>query len=178
MFKRKKEENTIIAPLTIVEGAKKELKLEEDEELLGIIPAYCGVRDFDPSHSFSCSSMRDKVAQWRIGAFINTTRYLMFRQIEEDLSFTTIFRVLLEKIYEVEVGIGAMGKQLELCTEEGSFEVRFEGTEPDFVYRIRELLINLLHLEEQPTVVTCEYCSVRQYDASFCIHCGAPLRKN
>jgi len=59
--------------LEIIDDVVKRLELKEGEKVSGALPIHIGVRDnFDPTHSFSCGSARDKVTTWRLGAFMST----------------------------------------------------------------------------------------------------------
>jgi hypothetical protein len=167
--------------LEMVNAVVKKLELREGEEVLGALPAYIGVRDFDPAHSFSCGSVRDKVTSWRLGAFINTTQRLIFKQLEEDGSLSrTILNVPLKGIYTVEVS-EVEEKHLEMCTDAGSFE--FKGfVDDEGTYKIAEALQNLsdsARNAEYPrlSVIKCEYCGAKNKpDSTYCVNCGALIR--
>jgi len=170
---------------TIDEVAKK-LELKEGEKVLEALPRYIGVRDFDPTHAFSCDSVRDKVTTWRLGAFIITNMHLIFKQLEEDGNFNTILNIPLKKVYTAEVGeiFGVKEKHLEICSDLGSFE--FKGVDNEGIYKIAEALQNLCDNARQaeleaefPTtiMIPCEYCKARNKpDATFCVNCGALLK--
>jgi hypothetical protein len=167
----------------MVNEVVKKLELREGEEVLGALPVYIGLRDFDPTHSFSCGSVRDKVTSWRLGAFINTTQRLIFKQLEEDGSSSrTILNVPLKGIYSVEVS-GVEEKHLEMCTDAGSFE--FKGFDNERIYEIAELIQTLCDNARQTelasgfpavSIITCKYCGAKnKSDTTYCIHCGALL---
>jgi hypothetical protein len=121
----------------IVDDIASKLELKEGEKVLGgALPIHIGVReDFDPTHSFSCGSARDKVKMRRLGAFIQTNMRLIFKRLEEDGISRTILNVPLEGVYTVEVG-GVEEKHSEVCCEAGSFE--FKGFNNERIYRIAE----------------------------------------
>lgn len=150
-FKRKKKEQERkkeFKPaeiLSIIEEDVRTLALDEGEKVVGGLPIYMGIReDFDPTHSFSCASVRDKITKWRLGSFITTSKHLIFRLMEEDMSFTTSLKLPFEGIYEVEVS-GVKEKRLEFCTDAGSFE--FKGFDSDGAYRFRRFSWSCLTLQ-------------------------------
>lgn len=162
----------------------KTLPLDEDEKVVGALPIYIGSREsFDPTHSYSCASVRDRITGWRLGGFITTSKHLMFRQFKEDRGFFTALKVPLEGVYTLEVS-GVQEKRLEVCTDAGSFE--FKGFDDEGIYRFRDSIQELADVtreckreEEFPatSMVVCEYCQVRNSaDASFCVNCGAPIK--
>lgn len=170
--------------LNLIDKDVQTLTLDEDEKVVGAAPIHMGIRDeFDPTHSYSCGSVRDKISKWRLGAFITTSKHLIFRQMEENMSFTTALKVPLEGIYEVEVS-GVREKRLEFCTDAGSFE--FKGFDDERIYDFQKALQDLSDIARQqkwerefPTIplVICKYCGVKnKADASFCVNCGAPIK--
>lgn len=190
MFKRgKRKEKTsevlgTAETFDLINRDVKALPLDEGEKVIGALPIYIGGREsFDPTHSYSCASVRDEITGWRLGAFVTTSKHLMFRQFRADRSFFTALKVPLEGVYTVEVS-GIQEKRLELCTDAGSFE--FKGFGDDGIYRFRESIQTLADVTRQckrekefPTtsMVVCEYCQVRnEPDASFCVNCGAPIK--
>lgn len=160
------------------------LELEERETVIGALPIYVGVRDFDPTHSLSCGSVRDKVKMWRLGAFINTNMRLMFKELEEDGKFSTILNVSLQGVYTVEVS-GVEEKHLEVCCDAGSFE--FKGFDNEGIYKIAEGLQALCDSARQTereslfpaiNMVVCQYCGARnKWDATYCVNCGALIKQ-
>lgn len=185
--KRKKKTNGVLGTVEtfdLIDRDAKALPLDEGEKVVGALPIYIGGREgFDPTHPYSCASVRDKITSWKLGAFITTSKHLLFRQFREDRSFFTALKVPLEGVYTVEVS-GIQQKRLEICTDAGSFE--FKGFDDDDIYRFRDSIQELADMmrqfkreEELPTrsMVLCEYCQVKnEADASFCVNCGAPLR--
>lgn len=180
--KQKKFKATEI--LEIINDVVKRLELKEGEKVSGALPIYIGVRDnFDPTHSFSCGSARDKVTTWRLGAFMSTNMRLIFKQLEEDGSFSTILNIPLEKVYTIEVG-GVKEKHLEICWDMGSFE--FKGFDNEEIYGFAEALQTVCDIARQirleaefPAIsmTTCSYCGARNKpDATFCVNCGALLK--
>ena len=184
--KRKQEKQKEFKAAEIVEiidDVVKRLELKEGEKVIGALPIYIGVRDFDPTHSFSCGSVRDKVTKWRLGAFINTTVRGQYQAPGGDGRFSTILNVPLENVYEAEVS-GVKEKHLEICTDAGSFE--FKGFDNEGIYNIAEGLQDLCDAAREieretefPTIsmITCPYCEARNKpDATFCVNCGALLK--
>jgi hypothetical protein len=125
----------------ILEKDASLLPLESDEELIGVVPAYIGNRDdFDPTHSYSCSSAREKNKGWKLGGFITTSKHFIFRKVNTDKTLFTAFEIPIERIYGIEIS-GANEKQLELLTNVGSFEFKFGDN--DQLYAFREVLEQL-----------------------------------
>jgi hypothetical protein len=118
-----------------------QLPLENDEELIGVIPAFIGVRDdFDPTHSYSCGSARDKNVGWKLGGFVTTSKHFIFRKMNADKTLFTAFEIPIERIRGIEIS-GTDEKQLELLTNVGSFEFKFSDNER--LYAFREVLEQL-----------------------------------
>ena len=168
----------------IINDVVSKLELKEGEKVAGALPIHIGVReDFDPTHSFSCGSARDRVKMWRLGAFIQTNMRLIFKRLEEDGTSSTILNVPLEGVYTVEVS-GVEEKHLEICCDAGSFE--FKGFDNEGIYRIAEGLQVLCDYARQverealfPTtsMTVCQYCGARnKWDATNCVNCGALIK--
>lgn len=161
-----------------LDSLSKKLELNEGEKVTGALPIYVGVRDFDPTHSYSCDSVREKISEWRIGAFIETSKRLTFKQREEDGTFHTVLNVPLAKIYTVEVS-GVADKRLEICTSAGSFE--FRGFNPETIYKFADSLQDTCDFARRKSMmlvnlVVCKYCSAKNNPgATYCKHCGALL---
>ncbi len=185
--KKKQQDNNKVLSIQevkeILERDAQTLSLAEDEKLLGTLPIYMGIRDhINPTHSYSCSSVRSDIEGWRLGGFITTTKYFIFRRMNEDRSFSTAIKVPLEGIYEVEVS-GLDEKRLELLTDAGSFE--FTGWDNESIYNFKEVFEKTIEFtknekskREFPSVqvVTCQYCKTknRAVDGK-CSRCGAPI---
>jgi ribosomal protein L40E len=184
--KKRETSKTYTGPeiMDIIDNIASRLDLKEGEKVVGALPIHIGVReDFDPTHSFSCGSVRDKVKMWRLGAFIQTSERLIFKRLEDDETSTTILNIPLEAVYTVEVS-GVEEKQLEICCDAGSFE--FKGFDKEGIYKISEALQYLSDYARQAkrealypaTVVTiCKYCGARNKgDATYCVNCGALVK--
>jgi len=171
--------------IDIINDVVSKLELKEGEKVIGALPIYIGVRDFDPTHSFSCGSVRDKVKTWRLGAFINTNMCLIFKRLEEDGKFSTVLNAPLRGVCTVEVS-GVEEKHLEICCDAGSFE--FKGFDDEGIYKIAEGLQVLCDSARQvereallPTtsMIVCQYCGARnKWDAVHCANCGALIKAN
>lgn len=185
--KGKREESRTFTSSEImgmIDDVVSKLELRDGEKVIGALPFQIGVReDFDPTHSFSCGSVRDKVKMWRLGVLINTTMHLIFKKLEEDGTFSTILNVPLQGVYTAEVS-GVEEKHLEICCDAGSFEFKFFDNEG--IYKIAESIQDLCDSARQieagasfPTtsIVVCQYCSARnKWDATNCVHCGALIK--
>lgn len=170
--------------MDIINDVASKLELREGEKVLGALPCHIGAReDFDPTHSFSCGSVRDMVKGWRLGAFINTTMRLIFKRLEEDGTSSTILNVPLQGVYTVEVS-GVEEKHLEICCDAGSFE--FNGFDNEGIYKIAEVLQVLCDSARQvergalfpaTSMIVCQYCGARnKWDATHCANCGALIK--
>jgi hypothetical protein len=125
----------------ILEKDAAVLPLEDDEELIGVVPAYIGVRDnFDTTHSYPCSSARERIEGWKLGGLITTSKHFIFRKMNADKTLFTAFEIPIERIQGIEVS-GVNEKQLELLTNVGSFEFKFGNN--DQLYAFREVLEQL-----------------------------------
>lgn len=169
--------------MDIINDVVGKLELKEGEKVAGALPIHIGVRDFNPTHSLSCASVRSEVKMWRLGAFIQTNMRLIFKRLEEDGTFSTILNVSLRGVYTVEVS-GVEEKHLEICCDAGSFE--FKGFDKEGIYIIAEGLQVLCDYARQverealfPTtsMIVCQYCGARnKWDATNCVNCGALIK--
>lgn len=188
-WKKGKQEKsrTFTAPeiIGIVNDVASKVELKEGETKPNVLPAQIGVReDFDPSHSFSCGSVRDQIRTWRLGAFMTTNMRLIFKRMEENGTFSTVLNIPLEKVYTFEVS-GLDEKHLEICCDAGSFEFKGVGND-EGIYTFAEALQALCDSTRQveretlfPTtsMTVCQYCGARnKWDATNCVHCGALIK--